>query len=142
MQIARNRSVRAVAFVSLLLTLTAASIYAAQWWRYDRHAAKIGASVQIDNARCPDDALPVHVKIFNGSSATIENTHIYLSARRPGRSTDVGDQLPIDFDAIVPPAKTLVACFPGRIAGPFQAENLDPRTLQWSVGSIRYDFAR
>jgi len=133
MQMARNESVRAIAFAGLLLTLTAASIYAAQWWTYDRHAAKIRASVQIDKAQCPEDALPVHVEIFNGSSATIENTHIYLSARRPGRSADVGDQLPIDFEAIVPPAKTLFSCFEAHIAGPFQEENLDPRTLQWSV---------
>jgi hypothetical protein len=48
----------------------------------------------------------------------------------------------LEFDAIVPPAKTPFACFEARIAGPFQAENLDPRTLQWSVSSVRYDFAR
>jgi hypothetical protein len=116
----------------------AAGLYGYEWWTVDRHKSKVRVEAKLQEKVC-DKEFPVVVIVHNESSRTIEETTAYLSARRPGFSTDLTWPGTVSWDAIVKPGEHLGACW--KIPLRDTEKDTDPRALEWGVKSFIVRFA-
>ena len=110
--------------------------FAWQWWTFDRHVSRLAVTVKIDTAKECSDADLLRIELFNGSTRTIEWTTLELSAKRPGRSSDIGD-VSETTDVLIPPAKRLWACAVPKA----KASAGDGSAPPWGVRSFTVRFA-
>jgi hypothetical protein len=90
-----------------------------------------------DRKECPDDKYPIHIIIGNGSGRTLQHTTFSLSARQPGRSSDLAEYNSYEDDHISPPKQGYGGCW---IAPKLKEPVADPRTLEWSIKYKTLDF--
>jgi hypothetical protein len=115
--------------VGLAMILVAA-VYSYNWYTYDRHEQNVQFLITTDRKECPDDKYPIHIIIGNSSGRTLERVTFSLSARQPGRSSDLAEYSSYEDDHINPPKQGYGGCW----SAPKLKESVaDPRTLQWSI---------
>lgn len=128
----------AVAILVAFTVIITASLGGHSWLTYGRHAARVTATVKIDPTKKCTAANPLMIEIFNGSTKTVEHTIIDLSAKRPGRSTDIGD-ITDSNDFVILPGRTLAACTVPNVLGAEPGEDL--RRFEWGIRSLSVRFA-
>jgi hypothetical protein len=113
--------------VALLL---AGGVWGFNWYTHDRHVEQIKVIASTDRNICKDDKFPITVIIRNASGKTVEKVSFSLSARRPGRSSDLTKYNSYDDDHLIEPNKGHGTCW----SAPELKELVaDPRELQWSI---------
>jgi hypothetical protein len=122
--------------VIALGVLLAASVYGYNWYTYDRHAENVQFLITTDRKECPDDKYPIHIIVGNSSARTLERVTFTLSAREPGRSSELAEYNSYEDDHISSPKQGYGGCW----SAPKLREAADPRTLQWSIAYKTFYF--
>ena len=91
-----------IALASLIMValIMFGGLYGYEWWTVERHKNKVRVEAKLQEKVC-DKEFPVAVIVHNESARTIEETTAYLSARRPGFSTNLTWPGTVSWDAIV-----------------------------------------
>jgi hypothetical protein len=78
-----------------------------------RQEEKVILKTDVNEARCKGTAFPLLITILNGSSKTILEVSMGLSAREPGYSTDLVDYLSDTYtsDRIIPSNEGWSVCY-------------------------------
>jgi hypothetical protein len=103
---------------------------------HNAEKAKITVAITADNHCSP--SWPLYIRITNGTAAPLDSVSFSVSAKVPGRSSEVYSDF-ITSDIIIPPSKTATTCYglasykvdDGKIAGRIPSE------LAWE-GRVTY----
>jgi hypothetical protein len=106
------------------------AVYSYNWYTYDRHVENVQFLITTDRKECLDDKYPIHVIIGNTSGRTLERATFSLSARQPGRSSDLAEYNSYEDDHVSPPNQGYGGCWS---LPKFKEPIADPRTLEWSI---------
>lgn len=119
-----------------LTVLAVGAFFAYQWYTYDRHAALVTSVVQTNV--CTDPQYPLLIAFNNKSSKSLILASFVLSAKVPGRSSDIAQYRSLSSDNIVKPGEGIGNCWslPG-----FLEPVKDFKTLEWSLSYVHYTFA-
>lgn len=125
--------------ITAAVVLLAASIGAVAWAYSEIQARaleaeknKITATITTGN-KCAD-VVPLYVRIHNGTDGSIDEFSYVLSAKFPGRSSEVYSSYE-STDLITPPGKTAVACvgLSSYSAPGGQIQGFSPAGLDWTI---------
>jgi hypothetical protein len=122
------------AFIGVSLAVVfspALSLWAVQWFTYDRHFQLIRITATPDQKRCPNEPRRIFVQIRNGSSRRVVESSFYLNAYRAGRAVDLSNGGEWSADSIQP-GGMLGICAPAVLLADAVGE--DPKTFLWSAG--------
>ena len=119
----------ATSALAAIAVILFAAAYGYYWYTYDRHVKNVDFIVSTDRKECPEDDYPIYIIIRNRSGHTLESASFRLSARQPGRSSELVDYSSYENDHIILPNEGYSGCW----WVPKLSESADPRTLQWSI---------
>jgi hypothetical protein len=107
------------------------------WYTHGRHETKVKAQLFLDRTMCVESH-PIAVGFVNSSSKTVESIRFSLSARGPGRSSNLADYYFYVDDSILEPGQGRMRCW----RQPNLNEKIDdPAKLNWSVNIEKVQFA-